>query len=232
MPTVDDGSSMRTRRTEMTVATTAEGWEGSYNLPPGFLCVAVVCGREAEEDEDDGAWGGVSRHLFDRFSLSHTIPSGSFLQPHSFSAPSPAPSHPLTTSPHLSPSPLSSRSLPTDISPALQTYASDLLSTLRHHPLLEGRMLTARATIELALFTKIWVVLSRGDGRKKWEDDTMLLPRDVVNVLMGVVGHRLKLRESRDEKSLFWGSEVGALELNEAREKGVEGVVRSVIKEV
>lgn len=93
-------------------------------------------------------------------------------------------------------------------------------------------MLTARATIELTLFTKIWVVLSRGDARKQWQDDTMLLPRDVVNVLMGVVGHRLKLRESKNEKSLFWGSEVGALELNEARKMGVEGVIRSIIKEV
>ncbi|ORY44654.1 hypothetical protein BCR35DRAFT_311142 [Leucosporidium creatinivorum] len=234
VPTVDDGSSMRTRRTEMTIATTAEGWEGTYNLPTGFLCVAIVCGREAEEDEDDGAWGGVSRHLFDRFSLSHTIPSTAFLRPYTFDAPSPSPSHPLATSPPLSATPLPPRSLPADISPALQTYASDLLSTLRHHPLLEGRMLTARATIELALFTKIWVVLSRGGGgqQKKWEDDSMLLPRDVVNVLMGVVGHRLKLREARDEKSLFWGSEVGALEWNETREKGVEGVIRAVIKEV
>lgn len=213
----------------MTVATTAEGWEGSYNLPSGFLCVAIVCGREAEEDEQDGAWGGVSRHLFDRFSLSHTIPSSSFFRPHTFTAPPPPPSNPLTP-PHLSPAPIPPRSLPADFSPPLQSYLSDLLSTLRHHPLLEGRMLTAQATTELVLFTKLWVVLSR--GQEGQDEKSMVLPRDVVSVIMGVVGHRLKLREARNEKSLFWGSELGALERNERRAKGVEGVVRSVVGEV
>lgn len=37
------------------------------------------------------------------------------------------------------------------------------------------------------------------------------------------------MREARDEKSVFWGSELRSVEANEAREGGVEGVVRDVV---
>ena len=230
-PNLDDTSSMRTRRTERTVGTTVEGWEGSYNLPEGCLCIAIVCEKESEAE--DGAWGGVSRHLIDRFSLSHTISADSFLREEYFAAPPPPSTHPLSPAkPHLSSRALSFHSLPDNISPSLQAYVSDLISTLRHHPLLEGRMVTARATLDLVLFAKLWVVLSRSSGAPKWESDMVMLPRDIISILMGVIGHRLKLRDVVDEKSTFWGSEVGALEHNKLRERGVEGVIRTVVSEV
>lgn len=40
------------------------------------------------------------------------------------------------------------------------------------------------------------------------------------------------MREAADEKSMFWGSELGALQRREERREGVEGVVRRVAKEV
>lgn len=93
-------------------------------------------------------------------------------------------------------------------------------------------MVTARATLDLVLFAKLWVVLSRSSGAPKWESDMVMLPRDIISILMGVIGHRLKLRDVVDEKSTFWGSEVGALEHNKLRERGVEGVIRTVVSEV
>lgn len=211
-----------------------EGVEGSWALPSGFICVAIVC---ESDQEHDGAWGGVSRHLvsnadqrgvskqadaiwqFDRFSLSHTIPAKSFDPPYAFDAPA---LHPLSapSAPRVSPV-----TVPRDydLAPALQTYLSDLVSTLRHHPQLEGRMLTARTSIELALYTRIWVALSRGEG-------SMLLPRDVVAVVMSVVGHRLAMRAPRDEKSVFWGSDIQILRAQ--RSGGVAEIVREVVGKV
>lgn len=169
-----------------------------------------------------------ARPQFDRFSLSHSIPSRSFFYPSpSFHAPPLPHSHPLSppSVSLLSPSPLPARSLSQlHFSDALSTYLSDFLSTLRHHPLLESRMLTARASAELDLFTRAWVVLSREGG--------LVEPRDVLAVVMNIVGHRLVMREPKDEKSMFWGSEVGGLERDWERRKGVEGVVRRVMGEV
>lgn len=239
-PPAVDGASVRTRRTEMLLASAAaaesDDIDGSWILPNGFICVAIVC---ETDEEHDGAWGGVSRHLvsrfacfevvpnllppgaqFDRFSLSHTIPAASFQAPFAFDAPS---IHPLSSpsTAYLSPLPLANTH--NDFVPPLQTYISDLISTLRHHPQLESRMLTARATAELALFTRTWVTLSRGS-------ESMIVPSDVVAVLISVVGHRIALRAPRNEKSMFWGSNVEMLKRVKAR--NVESVVRDIVNKV
>lgn len=87
-------------------------------------------------------------------------------------------------------------------------------------------MLTARARSELITLVHAWVETSRG------LDSGPIVPQDVVSIVIGVVGHRLKMREAADEKSMFWGSELGALQRREERREGVEGVVRRVAKEV
>ncbi|BGP20633.1 hypothetical protein JCM10213v2_008796 [Rhodosporidiobolus nylandii] len=135
----------------------------------------------------------------------------------------------------------------------LDTYISDLLSALRHHPQVEGRMLTARAAREVVETVRVWVAIGKGgalrlsspseagdaggDGqcekqveareeeeRKGEHAAPLVLPQDVLSVLLAVLGHRLALRKPRNEKSLFWGSERGALE---ERRKGrkVENVL-------
>jgi hypothetical protein len=83
-------------------------------------------------------------------------------------------------------------------------------------------MLTSRSCTELPLFVRIWVSISRGN-------ESVIVPKDVVAMVLGVLGHRLRMREARDEKSVFWGSELRSVEANEAREGGVEGVVRDVV---
>ncbi|GAA5836299.1 hypothetical protein JCM11251_001457 [Rhodosporidiobolus azoricus] len=275
----DDASSMRTRRTAWTVQTREDSisaggvgnWEGSWNLPEGFMCVAVVWDEDKSGSEGhDGGWGGVSRHLLDHFSLSHAVSSTTLLSPSRFHAPDPAPHqpHPLAATPRsvLSPLPLPSSALPSYLSDTLDTYLSDLLSALRHHPQIEGRMLTARAVRELREMVKVWVGLTKGAGAvdlvppaspvdndekqrenyfektakgdKKDSDSPLILPADVLAVLLSILGHRLALRKPRDEKSLFWGSDRGALEARRGGTVGgkgrrkIEDVVREVVAAV
>ncbi|BGP52092.1 hypothetical protein JCM10450v2_008063 [Rhodotorula kratochvilovae] len=180
----DDASSMRTRRTartaedEGTVIAAPGAWEGTWNLPEGFVCVAVVWEEEEDGGRGDGGWGGVSRHL---------------------------------------------HALPAYIADTLDTYTSDLVSALRHHPQLDGRMLTAVAVRELRLATRVWAALSKGDvlvlrsgsedvddgeERERTAADALVLPADVLAVALSVLGHRLALRRPEDEKSTFWGSEL------------------------
>ncbi|GAA5873006.1 hypothetical protein JCM1840_007293 [Sporobolomyces johnsonii] len=255
----DDASSMMTRRTTMTAASErtrleAEGWEGSWNLPKGFVCVAIVWDEAPQEVgwEHDGGWGEVSRHLMDRFTLSHTVPPSSLLSTFRFRAPSFPPAHPhAPPHPLLTPLPLPTSSLPSYVSDALDTYISDLISALRHHPLLEGRMLTARTRDELRHLMRIWTAISRGGGAlslvpsgakddslserknetgKEEEEELMTLPGDVLAVLLSVLGHRVALRKPRDEKSLFWGADGRALLVRRKMErKTVEDVVRELI---
>lgn len=231
-----------------------KGWDGSFNLPKGFFIVAIVC-DDPDEPVGEGSWGGVSRHLvrplrsscyrpsppdswlrsqFDHFSLSQTLNARTFHSPSSppYAAPASPALHPLSPPPAalLSSAPLPPSTLSSlHFSDALTTYAADLLSTLRHHPLLDARMLTARASAELALFVRVWVALSRPAADL---GEAVVGPRDVLAVVMGVVAHRLVMREPREEKSLFWGSDLAALERNALRKNGVEGVVRSVTGEV
>ncbi|BGP43864.1 hypothetical protein JCM10449v2_007921 [Rhodotorula kratochvilovae] len=220
----NDASSMRTRRTartaedEGTVIAAPGAWEGTWNLPEGFVCVAVVW-EEEDGGEGDGGWGGVSRHLLDRFALSCTVPPASLLSASRFHAP---PLHPLSSPPRalLAPLPLPEHALPAYIADTLDTYTSDLISALRHHPQLDGRMLTAVAVRELRLATRVWAALSKGDvlslssADAEKEDgertaaDALVLPADVLAVALFVLGHRLALRRPEDEKSTFWGSEL------------------------
>ncbi|KAM0750911.1 hypothetical protein T439DRAFT_325961 [Meredithblackwellia eburnea MCA 4105] len=250
-PGTDDAASMRTRRTgeilsSMTGNEEERSWDGVYNVPKGFFVIAIVC-EDGEEAGNDGAWAGVSRHLFDRFSLSHTISSRAFSFPSDrFTAPPLPLPHPLAISPpmYISPVPIPTKALSSIfLSDILTTYTADLISTLRHHPLLEGRMLTSKASIELILFVKIWVLLSRMDDfllpsssapilEQEVADSLLVGPQDVLSVLMAVVGHRLLMRAPQDEKSIFWGSDLAVLEGNPERERGVEGVVRRVSKAV
>ncbi|GAA5853816.1 hypothetical protein JCM9279_001675 [Rhodotorula babjevae] len=235
-------------------------WDGTWNVPEGFVCVAIVW------DEEGGAgregWGGVSRHLLDRFTLSHTIPASSLLSSSRFFAPSPPPSpspHNLVQSVLQLPEP----ALPSYLSDSLDTYTSDLVSALRHHPQLDGRMLTANAVRHLRRATRIWAALTKGavlslgpasalatgadeehldrarvtlraaDGADA--SDVLVLPADVLAVALSVVGHRLALRRPEDEKSLFWGSEVGALRGRRGGEEGTERgrlTVEAVVREV
>ncbi|GAA5997559.1 uncharacterized protein JCM10292_000932 [Rhodotorula paludigena] len=248
---VDDGSSFRTRRTNYTARTgeqSAES-EGTWNLPDGFLCVAVVWEEDEGGKEGEGGWGGLSRHLLDRFTLSHTVPPSAF-QSSSFHAP--PLSHPLATPAHslLSPLPLPPSALPSYISDALDTYVADLVSALRHHPQLDARMLTARAVKELRQLAGVWAALTQsevlklrapgdskgtaadmvGEGREGQDARILVLPGDVLAVVLSVLGHRLALRKPRDEKSLFWGSELGALEARrDERRLRVEEVVRDLV---
>ncbi|GAA6041430.1 hypothetical protein JCM8097_005247 [Rhodosporidiobolus ruineniae] len=262
-----DDASLRTRRTTFTVQTREEafgagGEGGSWNLPEGFLCVAVLVDEEEEEREDsDGGWGGVCRYLLDHFSLSHTVPPSSLSHPSRFRAPPPPPlhPHPLAPSPHslLSPLPLPPHALPTYLSDTLDTYLSDLLSALRHHPQVEGRMVSSKCRAELEKAVRVWVGLTKGEGAVRFvppgEDDSrseekekemdgegreepLVLPSDVLAVLLSTVGHRLVLRKPRDEKSLFWGSDRAALEARRRGDAGerrkrrtVEEVVREVV---
>ncbi|GAA5884044.1 hypothetical protein JCM6882_002114 [Rhodosporidiobolus microsporus] len=244
----DDASSMRTRRTTWTVQTREEpgggSWEGSWNLPEGFVCVGVVWDEDRSgREEHDGGWGGLSRHLLDRFTLSHSIPATTLLSPSRFYAPPPLPHqpHPLAPVSHslLSPLPLPSSALPPYLSDTLDTYLADLLSALRHHPQIEGRMLTARANRELEEMVKVWVALTKEEGavefrapvteekdEEAYERATvaardgdsaacpLVLPADVLSVVLATLGHRLALRRPRDEKSLFWGSDRDALDFS------------------
>ncbi|KPV73102.1 uncharacterized protein RHOBADRAFT_55323 [Rhodotorula graminis WP1] len=81
------------------------------------------------------------------------------------------------------------------------------------------------------------------DATSSSSSAVLVLPADVLAVVLSVVGHRLALRRPEDEKSLFWGSEVGALRgrrgggggEGEGGERGlgqvvtVEAVVREVV---
>ncbi|KAI5481315.1 hypothetical protein MNV49_004937 [Pseudohyphozyma bogoriensis] len=227
-PKMDDtASSMATRRTGVD----KELWEGSYNLPARFFVVAIVMEEDerGEGEKHDGAWGGSSRHLMDHFSLSHTLTHTSSLS-----------TFPL----HLVPEPASllvytsqllTAAKKLHLSPPLVTYMADLISTLRHHPLLESRMLTAVTTRELELFTRLWVVLSKPQPSKLAPDVPvpLVLPADVLAMVTSVVGHRLRLRAVEKEKSTFWGSDVVALKEERVRDnERVEDVLRRVIKAV
>ncbi|GAA5939137.1 hypothetical protein JCM1841_003334 [Sporobolomyces salmonicolor] len=248
----DDASSMMTRRTTMTAASErtrleAEGWEGSWNLPKGFVCIAVVWDEAPQEVgwEHDGGWGEVSRHLMDRFTLSHMVPPSSLLCSFRFRAPSIPLAHPHALPPPLlTPLPLPTSSLPSYVSDTLDTYISDVISALRHHPLLEGRMLTARTREELGHLVRVWTAISRGGAlsfrkedspserknEKGKEEELTLLPGDVLAVLLSVLGHRLALRKPKDEKSLFWGADGRALLVRRKMErKTVEDVIRELI---
>ncbi|GAA5982805.1 hypothetical protein JCM10908_006796 [Rhodotorula pacifica] len=233
-------------------------------LPETFLCVAIVCDGD-EERTDSQEWSGVSRHLLDRFTLSYTIPTSllSGKTAGTFSAP---PLHPLSspTASLILPLPLSTDALPDFISASLDTYVSDLISALRHHPRLDARMLTARAVQELRSLTRVWAALTKGVGalalrqsthgaylplpppspketvssaksattssRQEKDEEIVVLPSDVLAVLISVVGHRLAVREPKDEKSLFWGSTAEALEARrKAEPASVEDLIRQVV---
>ena len=209
------------------------------------------------------ALADASTLQLDRFALSHTIPASSLLSSSRFFAPSP----PSSTSPHRLAQPalhLPEHALPSYLSDSLDTYTSDLVSALRHHPQLDGRMLTANAVRHLRRATRVWAALTKGavlslgpaplptpgakddaqlDGSRSVAlsvppgadaADALVLPADVLAVALAVVGHRLALRLPEDEKSLFWGSEVGALrgrrgEVGERGRVTVEAVVREVV---
>lgn len=115
-------------------------------------------------------------------------------------------------------------------------------------------MLTAKSSEEFRMFIKVWIVLTRGaiiaNSPTKGSNHSLsgtsttstsssikrevisVLPSDVLAVLIGVIGHRLKMRKTEDEKSMFWGSEETKLRENTMRQGGVQGIVRRVVAEV
>lgn len=115
-------------------------------------------------------------------------------------------------------------------------------------------MLTAKSSEEFRLFIKVWIVMTRGAAftnpsttgsnqsisntsnvsisSSKRREVISVLPSDVLAVLIGVIGHRLKMRKTEDEKSMFWGSEETKLRENTMRQGGLQGIVRMVVAEV
>ncbi|KDE07282.1 hypothetical protein MVLG_02502 [Microbotryum lychnidis-dioicae p1A1 Lamole] len=197
-------------------------------LPEGFLCIAIVL-----EEGNRGDWGGLDRYLLDQFALSLTIHPDTY----DFRHPPTHLSHPLSNPP-ISSLPFPSTILPSTFSDALINYQNDLISTLRHHPQLDGRFLTARASKDLTTILKTSIVLRQGhsvtpnQNEERSPPNPIVLPNNVIHVLLPVLGHRLRIRNAKDEKSVFWGSEIGALERRRAREGGVESVIRKVTEEV
>ncbi|SCV74644.1 BQ2448_7673 [Microbotryum intermedium] len=251
-PTTTSNGFLRSRGTSE--GTHALDGGPDWILPDGFLCIAIVL-----EEGDRGDWGGLDRYLvsgtrtrprerraetvaethqhssrqLDRFALSLTIPSGSY----DFRRPPTTLSHPLST-PFISPHPFPPSILPSTFSDALVNYQNDLISTLRHHPRLEGRFLTSRASKDLTAILKTWVVITHGhhstqDGPDNNSSPPMVLPNDVVHVLLPVLGHRLRMKDAKDEKSVSWGSEIRALKRRKGAKEGrVERVIRAVVEEV
>ncbi|KAK4051536.1 hypothetical protein OIV83_002676 [Microbotryomycetes sp. JL201] len=250
-PTLDDNVNLRMRCSSVSMAN-AEQWQGTYAVPAGFFCVAIVCVGSSGQ----GKLGNLSDYLLDRFTFSHTVSPAFLDSPRAFSAPALPPSfaHPLASLTISRRQALSSlgalpeAALPSFTSPALETYISDLLSALRHHPMLESRMLTARSRLELQRTTRIWVALSRGRVFQQVDDDRqrepkakeqsleeynlLVTPKDVVSIVLSVLGHRITLRDPKKEKSLFWGSEVEAIEQRASTIGGVEAIVRQVVSVV
>lgn len=119
-------------------------------------------------------------------------------------------------------------------------------------------MLTAKSSDELILVLKCFILITRSNSSsitittntvtsllKEGEDENenqnesirkeeseLIIPRDVVSILMSVIGHRIKLKELEDEIELFWGgNNVNDLKENEATRKGggVEDIIRSIV---
>ena len=112
------------------------------------------------------------------------------------------------------------------VSPSICAYLSDLISTLRHHPLLEGRMITTRSSSDLDTLSRLWSLFSKSSVYGTDGSRSAVLPEDVLAVLIGVTAHRLKMRRPDKEKSTFWGSNVEAL--RQRRFDGKRGVLKSV----
>lgn len=205
---------------------------GSWNVPDTFVCVAIVVRNSHSSSRMDGAtvqndtrskwkdeWGRstcLDRYLLDHFAYSATIDDTSKLYKHASSSspssyhngPPPTFGHPLATT-LMSIEPVVS-SPPPRLTADMTTYVLDLVSTIRHHPMLDGRLVTARSKAMLVRFAHTWAVLTRSSSED--DADTSIEPKDVLPVLVGVFGHRLRMTDPRNEKSVFWGSDVRALE--------------------
>lgn len=84
------------------------------------------------------------------------------------------------------------------VSPHLQVYIQNLLSAARHHPLLQGTLISARCAQDLEDFTRVARVIfgsqapTTASGKRLTTLDCT--ESDVTRVFASVVGHRLATR--------------------------------------
>jgi len=231
---------------------------GTYNLPDGFFIVCVCPAGDGRERP------ALHKSLLDRFSTSAFIDLDS------------NGNHPSPTSNPLSASRDSDRELTskavhpilsreellalqtlatperTHIHPRLSLYISDLISGARHHPHLDGTLLTSRCHAQMAHILRAWRVLfgpipvpadqeidedeesqqmeERGDASVGVLDVT---DEDVKNVYPRVVAHRVRVRNGPADE-LLSGAIFGAIFNGEERLEWVAGrrAVADILKEV
>ena len=102
-------------------------------------------------------------------------------------------------------------------SPKLRIYAADVLSALRHHPLIHNTLLTARCDIQhLFKIATLWIRLkslndtllgTRLDSQQIFLKDIEIRPSDIADILSVCVLHRLRARMPDQRWDSFWNKQ-------------------------
>lgn len=113
----------------------------------------------------------------------------------------------------------------------LRIYTADVLSALRHHPLLQNTLLTTRcsfqhifkiATLHVRLKTYNASIISEKQEKSVYASDIELRPQDIVDVLPSCVMHRLRTKSPDERWDTFWNKQP----INEETQK-VDDAIRA-----
>ncbi|KAF8588651.1 hypothetical protein K439DRAFT_1629435 [Ramaria rubella] len=161
----------------------------AWDFPDGFFVVFVSHIGDGFERPN------IHTTLLDHFAFSITLPELA------------TPAVPMTPSPRLRPLPLTSQTrttplLPLDrlpssdasyISPLISQYINALLTAARHHPELDGTLLTARCVKDAERLVRASGLVFRDN------EHTMISEMHVRRVIPPILAHRLRVRNSPRE---------------------------------
>lgn len=94
-------------------------------------------------------------------------------------------------------------------------YAADLLSALRHHPLIDNALLTAKCDIQhLFKMATLWIRLKKWEEHnsaagttQSYEQNIEIRPADIGDILSSCVLHRLRARLPEQRWDSFWNTQ-------------------------
>ncbi|KAF8520342.1 hypothetical protein BU17DRAFT_65368 [Hysterangium stoloniferum] len=204
---------------------------GVWNLPMGFFVIDVSAIGDVSERPT------IHPSLLDHFAFSVTLahsnnstPSVSPPSPQlrSFPLPSPNPKPPLFPHDKL-PSP--------DVvhaSPFIINYTTAILTAARHHPELDGTLLTARCVKDAERLIRASALVFRQDERNT------LTEAHVRRVIPPILAHRLRVRDnpreqimgilSQDAGARNWGKT--QLEQTKLNRRSIKAILAEILIEV
>lgn len=104
----------------------------------------------------------------------------------------------------------------------IRTYASDLITSTRHHPLLHNVLMTGRCSALHVMRMASYAVLLSNASDPATLEQKEIRPDDLRSIYSSCVVHRLRLREDHQKLSNFW--EAGPLSATEQQAQSIPGV--------